>query len=1124
MRLRRLALRPYGHLAACELDFGEAPLAVVLGGNEAGKTTALEAIADALFGVPHRSPRGAVHGNTSLRIGVTLEDAAGRLAFVRRKGLRDTLLDETGAALPEAALARFLGGLTREAFEEGHALDAARLRAGGKRLLDAASDPDESVLVALGLADAAKACKRLGAMADREAGSNAAHVRLKQATDAHTAAARRVAEASVSALAWSEATARELRGRAAVDAASARQAELRAEGRRCERIRRAAPELRKLDAARTALAPLAGRPLLTDADEAEWAREMEAARAAREALGRANDALEQLATEAAALKPDPDALALAERISALHEERGEVASAMRDLPGVEAELPEFARRVGAAARALGLAERPELLRERVPDAARREAARRALGERRRLLAEERRAADNAADAEDAARLAAEVVAAEPAPPPSGPLRAAVKSVLAEGRLDAELAAAEAAFGAAAAEAGAALAALPLWSGDPDALARLVLPLPALAQAAEERLVACGKALDEARLAAAAAEREAAEASLLLGALSAEGEVPTPDAVAAARGRRDAAFSAWPAGFDAASASAFVALVAEADRLADRAAAEADRVARHRAEAERRALAEARLPALRAAETDAARRLAEASADWAGLWPLATLGPPQAMREWLAARSEVLRLAREAAARRAVRDGLVERHDAALRRLAEACGASAGSLAGRLAEAEAQAVAAEAREAEHARRAQEAERCTGEADRLRVAARRAAERRAAQDAAWDAAIAPLGCATGAVPETVEEALAQWSAIAEAATPWQAAESRVAAMRGLLERFAKETAALRAALDEPAEAGAAVFAERLAKARATALRLEAIAVASSNQAREAQALRKRLEQAEAALGALAGRAGAEAPEALPACFAAMRERQRLMKQITDAEEALRRDGEEAQLRAEFAAMDEAAAEEALHGLEPAQRAADESARQAAAELKDAEAALAALDRGREAELHAQDAANAAAAAREAAERYAVLHIARSLLGAALDRLRAERSAPLLAAASSRFARLTCGRYARITIEEEEGGVRWLRALRAEGGAVPVEALSEGTRDQLFLALRLAALEAAASPLPLVADDLFASFDDARAAAGLVELAALGGRQVILFTHHRHIAELAGNVAGAQVIEIV
>jgi uncharacterized protein YhaN len=84
--------------------------------------------------------------------------------------------------------------------------------------------------------------------------------------------------------------------------------------------------------------------------------------------------------------------------------------------------------------------------------------------------------------------------------------------------------------------------------------------------------------------------------------------------------------------------------------------------------------------------------------------------------------------------------------------------------------------------------------------------------------------------------------------------------------------------------------------------------------------------------------------------------------------------------------------------------------------------------------------------------------------------------------------------------------------------------MDQLSEGTRDQLFLALRVAAVEAhaaGAEPLPFIADDLLATFDDERAAAAIALLARLGRRsQAILFTHHAHIAELAQRQKGVHV----
>ena len=81
------------------------------------------------------------------------------------------------------------------------------------------------------------------------------------------------------------------------------------------------------------------------------------------------------------------------------------------------------------------------------------------------------------------------------------------------------------------------------------------------------------------------------------------------------------------------------------------------------------------------------------------------------------------------------------------------------------------------------------------------------------------------------------------------------------------------------------------------------------------------------------------------------------------------------------------------------------------------------------------------------------------------------------------------------------------------------VPVGGLSDGTRDQLFLSLRLAGIEQHLldrEPVPLIIDDVLVTFDDARARSTLKCLVELADKtQVLLFTHHRHVVDLARDV---------
>jgi len=92
MRLQRLDLMRYGHFTdrSVELPKQQADFHIVFGPNEAGKSTALAAIEDLLFGIPGQSPFNFLHDYTEMRIGAVVENGATTLPVVRRKGNKDT--------------------------------------------------------------------------------------------------------------------------------------------------------------------------------------------------------------------------------------------------------------------------------------------------------------------------------------------------------------------------------------------------------------------------------------------------------------------------------------------------------------------------------------------------------------------------------------------------------------------------------------------------------------------------------------------------------------------------------------------------------------------------------------------------------------------------------------------------------------------------------------------------------------------------------------------------------------------------------------------------------------------------------------------------------------------------
>jgi uncharacterized protein YhaN len=171
--------------------------------------------------------------------------------------------------------------------------------------------------------------------------------------------------------------------------------------------------------------------------------------------------------------------------------------------------------------------------------------------------------------------------------------------------------------------------------------------------------------------------------------------------------------------------------------------------------------------------------------------------------------------------------------------------------------------------------------------------------------------------------------------------------------------------------------------------------------------------------------------------------------------------------------------------------------------------------------DAAIAAADVAQAKAEMEVQAEAYVRKRSEAALLRWTVERYRREKQAPLLKRASAIFSELTLGRYAALGVDVDAGRPR-LSGIRDDGATVvPVSGMSEGTIDQLFLSLRLAAVEesvASGVKLPFLADDLFINYDDARSAAGFRVLAKLAEEtQVLFFTHHEHLADLARDTLG-------
>jgi chromosome segregation protein len=1145
MRLRALDLLRYGHLSDAALSFpDDVRLHVVHGANEAGKSTALAAIADALFGFGHRTDFDFLHGAPNLRVGFTLSARDGAAAsFIRRKGRRDTLRDVSDEAVPDDSLRRFLGGASRDLFERSFGLDGARLREGGRELLRLGGEVGESLLAGAGLLNLRAALARLDEDAKSLVGDGRGRRRLSDAVDAWRRAQRESEERVVAPRAWQEAATAHATAVAELVAVQGQIRALVEENSRFQRMRRVAPLLAQLGDARESLKQLADAPHLPADAEGQFHALVAAQRDAARDRAREDADVQRLTAERAALPQDGAVIALQDAIDALMSQRAIAVQAVNDLPQVQTNAANFRAKVNDAVRVLGLSLEPEAARDAQPTDAALRAVQRLIKQHAALAADVGSAARAMAAGQRSRNQAAQALAVSSEPVSPDVLRRTIDAARAEGPLDRELLRVQRALAAAEDNVAATLAALPLWRSDLETLVACPLPLQAETavigatfETTRDQLAAVREEVGHLTAQIAGLEREVSE-------FSARETVPTPDAVAEVRAARDRVWRAIRRRQEKGSAGddededvlpeghlpdVFETLRDQADRLADRRADEAQRVADF-------LLATDRLNRAREQRNTAenTRRVAEAAATdaeamWRALWAPTELEPlaPSAMLEWRRARADILRLAEDAADVRRQRDDLAARRALARSGLADLLPEMPPqeNLSAVLLRAETACAAVEAKLAEHVNRKNTLREVEGRLPELQQSVDVAAAAMDAWRQDWSKAVAVLGLPAGTSIETAEAALEAWARIAEAGPAWRTDEHRIAAMNGSIDAYRTEVGAVvaqlgDAATDEAAPVVAARLVRRLAAARKAAADADELMKQIVAHQQAATDATNALAVADADLETLRQMADVTDNPALEQAIARARQRDAAVEAIARTEQALSRQSDgmsEAALLAETTGIDLDAVVGRLAEIETQLATLGERREELSAQRTRAAVMLTELSEGHDAAAMAQQAEDALAVARDAAERYARLHVARVLLRSGIDRFRKEQQGPLLRAAGRYFALLTNSRYERLIIDYDASDRPVLVAVRDIGTECPVEALSEGARDQLYLALRVAAVQAYAAqaePLPFIADDLLVHFDDTRAAAAIALLAELGRTtQVILFTHHDHIVGLA------------
>ncbi len=1156
MKIKRLDLLAFGPFTGKVLDLseGEPGLHVVLGPNEAGKSSTLRALKAWLFGIEPRSTDNFLHDHKQLRVGGVLEMSGGKeIACVRRKGNKDTLLSpETELPIGDDSLSKLLPGLDGNLFSQLHGIDHAGLVQGGQAILEQNGDIGKSLFgAALGTKGATELLGDLDSEADKLFRFRGQNQIINTAVSKLREARREEKDAAVSVRVWKDLQKSFREAEEAVTRIGEEIAEARRHRSKLDRFMRVAGPLAERRELLERLSALKDQVLLPEDFGARRQVAVEKSSVAEERLQKASAKLDRVRQEASGLDVPWGLLENQEAIEDLQLRLGAIQKAAKDRPALDAKRREHRN----AAQALLTSIRPDLDLKSVDplkpllnrkrlistlaqNSSLLEQKTVHLDTKLRELSDEKSSLRQQLETmsgpgKDVASLQAAILAARK----SGDLANMINKARDAASLQEEACSRD-------------LSRLGRFDGDIEELGRRAMPERAVLDGFEKKF----DELDEQargtvrRQADARQELSKHEESLktLLGSSS----VPSLEDLRAAREHREHGWQIirgkYVEGVDRGAAAmeyagskdlpgAYEEAVLTADDVADRLRQDAQRV-------QERAFLETQIQArrellsrLEGEMSEQAASRAQVESAWKAVWQgiADNVGTPKDMKEWLLRVEQLLRKSDQLHGARgdvraleAAQTSHIEALTAELKKLGQEEGPKVEGLESLLARCE-----------QFANQQETATRRTGELkdalQKLESQLKGAKDdRRQAEDdmhrwgAEWAVAVDGLGLGASPHPELALATLEKLGELFEELKNADAAEKRIYGMERDEERFGAAVAQLgqRIALDMGEQTPAEVtqgLVGRLSKALADAASLQALRTQIGELEGEVAEARQEIQLAEQRLAALRGEAGVATDEDLGPVIERSQEKREMASRLETLRQQLHQSGE-------GRSIDE---------LETEARGLD--ADQVGAELSTNDARLSELEGDRDAmrdrrkellvQIQALDGSSKAAAAAERAEQllagiipdaeqYLRLRIARLILEEQMERYRQDNQTPVLRRAGELFGRLTLGSFSGLRDEVDGSGKPVLLGVRPDKTEVGVEGMSEGTRDQLFLALRLATIELARQqePLPFIIDDILVGFDDERSKACLQVLVEFARKtQVLVFTHHSMVAQAASEL---------
>ena len=1157
MRIEELNLAAFGPFTERVLAFGETGLHIVYGPNEAGKSSALRGLKALLYGIDERTLDNFVHANDKLRIHGLLRtgDRQG-LALIRRKGRKNTLLTPDGEALDEQVLMPFLQGVTPELFETLFGIDHQALVQGGQEILEQKGEVGQALFsAALGSHTLHTVLGDLDAEAKGlflPAGSKPA---INSAIRAHAALRSEIRKSSLLSREWGEHRRALERTTRELETVQSKLGDKRIEVNRLQRIQRVLPKLARRRELSHDLELLGNVIVLSDDFTERRQKAVTALETAQAIVGRAASRLEGLQKQLEELSANQALLEQAENIEDLHARWGSHRKAQQDRPSLEAESKQLLADAGSILKEnrpdLELQDieqlRPVLARRTsITDlgsreavlSARAEQAQTSLRETEKRLKAVRRERDGIVESGS-----------------TDTLHRAITAARKHGELDASIQSTQSEFVSLQAQCVADLSRLTRWEGDLEEVAGLALPNRESIHQFEERYADLSKRIQRLKEKKEELVDALQDTSQRLDEIERVGEVPTESVLTHARSERDVLWQLlrrqWVGGEEVSAEArrehqgegtlpdAFETRLAGADEVSDRLRREADRVhalaslqARQESGQQQGQQIDGQLEATNTEK-------AQLDADWQALWAPCQIGPgsPREMQAWLGEFEKLRDQVEQVNLLRRKVSELEQNRTTHIQRLNEhlaelgGTGSTSKELETVLLECEAFAGQLDESKRKHDLLSKEVIDREAEVESLSDEHRLATQALEAWKTQWGDLMQSLGLRAGSSPsevngfiEHLRELFSKKDEAEKLRIRTNAIDKDAAAfssqVKDLVVMIAPELVNL------PAEDAVIRLNALLSENRSRQTKRQQIGEQIEQATQEIRDSKASIQTMTDRLDALGTEANCGSHDQLEAAERRSADYLRIKESIASIEKEILEAGEGVSIE-ELEAQGGDVDPDSLPGqiTELNNRIEDElePRRTELAETKGREEKeLELMDGSDHAALLAGQAHTILAGIRSDAERYVQVKLASRILHDQIERYRRENQGPLLKRASEHFSALTLGSFDGLTTDFNEKDEPVLAGIRPGGEFVYVEGMSSGTRDQLYLALRLASLEKymeSSEPLPFIVDDILVDFDDDRSQAALNALAALAEKmQIILFTHHSRVVEQARQVNGS------